>query len=588
MKKQNITDPDMAGNYKRLLSYVKPYRGRLALGIIFSIIFGGSTGAVIPVAQKLFERFEVQNMSEIPVRVLVLTAVVMLVVTVLRGIGFFCSKYFIQWVGSRVVMDIRNEMFAHIHCLPMQFFSQSRTGELISRLTGDTQRIQQLVSNVIGEMLRQPCVLISAIAVIIFKFDWRLTAITLLVFPLCLIPVSIFGRKVRKASRRGMETSADLLSHAQESISGALIVKAFGMEGEETAKFVVHARKAFKLLMKIARAQASVTPLMEIFSSIGMLLVFIFAFSHGMKLAEVFAFVLALVVMYKPAKTLSTLYLQLQKGMAGATRVFEIMDTDVSINDKPDALPLSPQIESVQFKDVGFAYNDEPILSDISLDVKAGQCIALVGSSGAGKTTLVNLLPRFFDVKSGAIFINGHDIRDYTVRSLREQVGIVTQQTILFNMSVADNIAYGQPEATREDVIAAAKRANAHEFIENMALGYDTVIGERGSRVSGGQAQRIAIARALLKNPPVLILDEATSALDTESERLVQAALDELMSGRTVFVIAHRLSTVRHADKIVVMDQGRIVETGTHDELLEQGGKYKYLYDIQFRNAEEA
>lgn len=588
MKKTEKNGSSDFDSYKRLLKYARPYRRRLALGIIFSIIFGGSTGAVIPAVQKVFSSFEEMRVSEVPLGMLVGAAVAVLILTSLRAVGFFCSKYFIQWVGSRVVMDIRNEMFSHIHRLPMQFFSHSRTGELISRLTADTGMVQSLVSNVVGDMLREPCVLIGAITALLFNFDWRLTAATLLIFPVCLIPVSIFGRKVRKASKAGQEKTADLLSQAQESIGGAQIVKAFGMEAAEVATFSEHARQVFKRLMKIARAQASVTPLMEIFSAVGMMLVLIFAFSRGMKLADVFAFILAMVVMYKPAKTLSKLYLQMQQGMAGATRIFELLDTEVLIEDKPDALVLPPQIQSVRFDGVGFAYDDEAILSDVNLDVHAGECVAFVGSSGAGKTTLVNLLPRFFDVKSGSICINGRDVRDYTVKSLREQVGIVSQQTILFNMSVAKNISYGQPHATQEQIVDAARRANAHEFIEKMDQGYDTVIGERGSRVSGGQAQRLAIARALLKNPPVLILDEATSALDTESERLVQAALDELMSGRTVFVIAHRLSTVRHADKIVVMDAGRIVETGTHDELLAQGGKYKYLHDIQFRGTEEA
>lgn len=588
MKKTTEKKNAILSSYKRLITYAGPYRKRLALGVIFSVLFGGSTGAVIPAVQKVFSRFEAMNVAEVPLRILIGASVLVLLLTALRAVGFFCSKYFIQWVGSKVVMDIRNEMFAHIHRLPMSFFSQSRSGELISRLTSDTSMVQGLVSNVVGDMLREPCVLISTIFVLIFNFDWRLTVMTLLIFPVCLIPVSIFGRKVRKASKTSQEKMADLLSQAQESIAGAQIVKAFGMEDAEVAKFDGHARHTFKMVMKIARAQAAVTPFMEFFSAIGMLLVLIFAFRNGMPLSDVFSFVLALVVMYKPAKSLSRLYLSLQQGMVGATRVFDLLDTEVLIEDKPDAVKLSDHIKRVEFKGVGFSYDAEPILSDINLDVNAGECVAFVGSSGAGKTTLVNLLPRFFDVKKGTICINGRDIRDYTVHSLREQVGIVTQQTILFNMSVADNISYGQPHAAMDDIISAAKRANAHEFIEKTELGYDTVIGERGSRVSGGQAQRLAIARALLKNPPVLILDEATSALDTESERLVQAALDSLMSGRTVFVIAHRLSTVRNADKIVVMDQGRIVETGTHDELLAQGGKYKYLYDIQFRNAESA
>jgi subfamily B ATP-binding cassette protein MsbA len=587
MKRSEKQDDSVVGVYRRLLQFAKPYRGRLALGILFSILFGGSTGAVIPALQKVLEKFEEMSVSQFSPRVLMGAAAVVLLLTALRGLGFYLSKYYIQWVGSRVVMDIRNKMFAHIHRLPMQFFSQSRSGDMIARLISDTMMIQQLVSNVVGDLLREPCVLLSAIAVLLWKFDWRLTLITLVVFPICLVPVSIFGRKVRKASQKGQEKMSDLLSTAQESITGAQIVKAFGMEDAEVKKFAGHARTLFSKLMRIARAQAAVTPLMEVFSAVGMVLVLLFAFKNEMKLSEVFSFIVALVVMYKPAKTLSRLYLKVKQGLVGASRIYELLDTEVLIEDRSDAVALIPQIDSIQMDHVGFAYDQEAVLSEIQLHVAAGECVAFVGGSGAGKTTLVNLVPRFYDVSSGSISINGRDVRDYTLQSLREQVGVVTQQTILFNLSVAENIAYGQPDATREAIQDAARRANAHEFIEKLDEGYDTVIGERGSRISGGQAQRLAIARALLKNPPILILDEATSALDTESERLVQAALDELMSGRTVLVIAHRLSTIRHADKIVVMDKGRIVEVGTHDELIGQNGKYKYLYDIQFSSRSE-
>ena len=562
MKNRTNSDHTIVGTYKRLFSYVHPYRVRLTLGIIFSFIFGGSTGAIIPVIKRVTEPFETMRVSDVSLSILLGAAVLVFVVTALRAVGFFCSKYFIQWVGSRIVMDVRNEMFAHMQRLPMQFFSRSRTGELITRLTSDTAMIQSMVSNVIGELLREPIVLVSTIIGLFCTVDWQLALIVLLVFPVCLVPVSILGKKSEKR-RQGQEKVANLLSQAQETIAGAQIVKAFCMEEQEISQFSKHGLDVFKKNMKVEKTQAIVTPMMEVFSAVGMMVVLVFAFMKGLKLSELLAFLVAMVIMYKPAKTIAKLYLKLQKGMTGAARVFEVLDTEVSIDNKSGALELLPQIDEIEFSNVGFSYDSEAIFKQYQLNGKAGECVAFVGSSGAGKTTLVNLLPRFFDVKSGSISINGHDVREYTLKSLRKQVGVVTQQTILFNQSVADNISYGQSEASIDAIMNAARRANAHEFITQLDDGYNTVVGERGSRISGGQAQRLAIARALLKNPPVLILDEATSALDTESERLVQQALDELMSGRTVFVIAHRLSTVRHADKIVVMDKGSIVEIGT-------------------------
>jgi len=354
------------------------------------------------------------------------------------------------------------------------------------------------------------------------------------------------------------------------------------MEKEEVARFNLFNTKVFKLLMRQSRSSSMSEPIIIFLSSIALVGVVVYARVNDLPLALLVAFAGAMVQMYKPAKKLSQIHMKIQKSTPGVERVFEILDIQNTIADGPEATPFSGRVESVNFKDVAFAYDEKKILDGVNLQANAGQCIAFVGSSGAGKTTLVNLIPRFFDVTEGRIELNGTDIRDYTVHSLRGQIGVVTQETMLFNRSVADNISYGSPDATREQIEDAARRANAHTFITEMESGYDTVIGERGSLLSGGMAQRVAIARALLKNPPILILDEATSALDTESERLVQEALDELMKDRTVFVIAHRLSTIAHADSIVVMDQGQIVEEGTHDELLAKGGKYKYFYDIQF------
>lgn len=412
--------------------------------------------------------------------------------------------------------------------------------------------------------------------------EWHLAVVSLVIFPVCILPVAILGRKVRKASKSGRESSSDMLSVVQESLTGALVVKAFQMEEEEVSRFKSFNRKVFKMQMRQSRSRSLNDPIVIFLSSIGIAGVVVYAYLNDVSLALLVAFAGAMLQMYKPAKKLSQIHLRVQRAAPGADRIFEVLDLPNAITDIQGATEFSGPVESVKFNNVSFAYDEAKILDNINLTANAGSCIAFVGSSGAGKTTIVNLLPRFYDVTEGCVELNGRDIRDYTLHSLRSQIGVVTQQTVLFNRSVADNISYGSRDATRGQIEDAARRANAHPFIMELEDGYDTIIGERGSRLSGGMAQRMAIARALLKNPPILILDEATSALDTESERLVQEALDELMKDRTVFVIAHRLSTIAHADSIVVLDKGKIVEVGTHDDLLTKSGKYKYLYDIQF------
>jgi len=582
--------------YKRLFRYVRPYRMRLFWGVVFGLVQGGATAGLL-IAFKLalggmsgegFSLSEMSSMgtpdgnaSDIGLERLLLIVSVLTLVTLLQGVSLFAGKYLVEWVGNRVVADLRSRLFEHIHALPMQFFGKNRVGDLISRITTDTGLLTQLVSNVLGDLIRAPFTLFGCM-VAMFYLDWRLSVVALVVFPVCILPVAVLGRRVRKASKGGQESMGDMLSVVQESIGGALVVKAFQMEEDESARFSVFNTKVFKFLMRQSRSDSLSEPIMVFLSAIGLSGVVIYAFLHGISLALLIAFGAAMISMYKPAKKLSQLHLKIQKSTPGAERIFEIFDIPNTISDGPGATPFVGRVESVDFKEVSFAYDKTKILDGVNLQSRAGQCIAFVGSSGAGKTTLVNLIPRFFDVTEGQIELNGTDIRDYTVHSLRSQIGVVTQETMLFNRSVADNISYGSPDATRKQIEDAACRANAHVFIMEMENGYDTVIGERGSLLSGGMAQRVAIARALLKNPPILILDEATSALDTESERLVQGALDELMKDRTVFVIAHRLSTIAHADSIVVMDQGKIVEEGTHDELLAKGGKYKYFYDIQF------
>ncbi len=596
MRKNSASAAGPLEIYKQLLPFVRPYRVRLAVGTLCGMLHGGAVFGMLVVLRWALggisgEEIDFMGRRPLPVQPegfsgeIDLYRVALLPLWVLvQGMLSFSGKYLVEWAGSRTITDLRTQLFEHIHALPIQFFSQSRVGELITRITSDTGLLMQLVTNVIGDMIREPFTLLGCIAAMIY-LDWRLSIIALVFFPVCLLPIVLLGRRVRSASKSGQESVGDMLSVAQESIAGVLVVKAFQMETEEVRRFRAFNMKSFKAGMKQLRAQALSEPIIHLLSSIGIAGVVIYAYVTDISLALLVTFAGASVQMYKPFKKLNQIHMRIQRAVPGAERVFEILNTASAIKDAPDAIAFSGPVEQIVFNHVSFSYDQKRVLDDISLKVDTGQCWAFVGSSGAGKTTLVNLIPRFFDVSEGWISINGRDIRDYTVHSLREHIGVVTQETMLFNQSVAGNISYGSPNATPRQIVEAARRANAHEFIEEMNEGYDTVIGERGSFLSGGMAQRVAIARALLKNPPILILDEATSALDTEAERLVQEAVNELMKGRTVFVIAHRLSTIVQADMIVVLNQGVIVEQGTHDELLSRGGRYKYLYDIQFKDS---
>ena len=567
--------------YIRQLSYVRPYMRRLIAGFLCGILFGGATVSALPVLQKTLSRFFSAEEPITWMTVSLISGAFLLLVTV-RGIGSFASEYLIQWVGNRVVTDMRVHVFTHLQDLSVSYFNSSRTGEMISRTTNDTTMIERAVATVITDLARQPILLIGVIGYV-FYVDWRLALCSLVVFPVCLVPIALFGRRVRKAAREGQERLADIVSIMQESITGIRIVKAFHREDHECGRFAAECYKFFRKTMTVVRAKAMNEPIIIFISVVSLILTLAYAGLVGMTLDEYIVFGAALVLLYDPVKRLSRIHMTIQRSSAASDRIFEIIDTPQTIVDKPDAVELGADLDEIRFENVSFFYEeDDPVLQDINLNVRRGERIAFVGGSGAGKTTLVNLLPRFFDVCDGRITIGGTDIRDATTSSLRALMGLVTQETFLFNDTVANNILYGKPNATREEVMEAARNAHAHEFIMQMDDGYDTMVGERGVRLSGGQRQRLAIARAILCNPPILILDEATSALDTESERMVQAALEELMTGRTVFAIAHRLSTIINSDRIIVLENGLIAESGTHKELLDRDGAYKRLYDMQF------
>ncbi len=565
--------------YRRLIGFARPYRRRLVVGALFCLLFAGSTTGLILAARRFFER--VFNPLERDGAAVLAAAFGLILLGLLRGAGDYAGRYLIQWVGNRIVMDLRVAMFEHLQRLSLAFFTRRRTGELISRLSNDAALVEHAVAQVLTDIFKQPVVLLGAVAML-FWLNTRLAAAMIILFPLCLLPILLFGRRVRRAARQSQERLADVLSIAQEAISGARVVKAFGMEEYEADRFSRSAREVFRRIMQVARARAAIEPIIVELGIIGVALVLLYAWRTRMGVDRFFAFALALMLLYDPVKRLGGIHVTIQHSSAAAERIFEILDTPITVQEAPKAEVFNEPVREVRFEHVEFDYGEGPVLRDICLVVPAGRRVAIVGGSGAGKTTLVSLLPRFFDVTGGRIAVNGRDVRAFTLVSLRRAMALVTQETVLFNDTIARNIAYGDPSKPFEAIVEAARRAHADEFIRRLPQGYETVIGDRGVRLSGGERQRIAIARALLRDAPILILDEATSALDTESERLVQAALNELMSHRTVFVIAHRLSTIIGADEILVLDRGRLVEQGNHAELLARGGIYRRLYDLQF------
>ncbi|HEV3140458.1 MAG TPA: ABC transporter ATP-binding protein, partial [Vicinamibacterales bacterium] len=574
---------------QRLFAYARPYRRRLAWAVVGMLIYAvGSAG--LPALFKIIIDKVLPEQQYVA-----FTAWAIIGLYLLKGLGSYASSYLMAEVGQRVVMDLRNALFRHILDQSAGFFAHGATGKLLSKINNDVGQVQQVVSETVGDLARESLALVGYAAVLLY-YDARLTIVCLTSAPLIIYPLIRLGQRVRRTTHRSQEALATLSHLGIEAFTGHRIVKAFGTEAREAQKFARAGYTLFRTNMKVTAALSSLPPLMELIGGIGMALAVWYGSSqiavHRITPGDFGLFMGALVLMYGPAKKLSRVNANMQQAIAAAENIFEILDTYSEVSEQPNAPPLPPFAHQIEFRDVGFKYDDQQvrrILRSVSFSVRAGQMVAIVGRSGAGKTTLVNLLPRFYDVSSGSILIDGIDVRHVSLASVRGQIGIVTQDTVLFDDTVGSNIAYGSPSATPSEIEAAARAANAHDFITALPQGYDTMIGERGQLLSGGQRQRLAIARALLKNAPILVLDEATSALDTESEMVVQEALANLMMNRTSFVIAHRLSTIRRADAIIVLERGRVVEIGRHEELLARSeGIYSALYQLQLLEGRRA
>ncbi|MCX5898090.1 MAG: ABC transporter ATP-binding protein [Proteobacteria bacterium] len=566
--------------YKRLLIFVKPYWTRIAIAVVCMILLSGINALIAymvkPAIDEIFLKKDSTMLAVIPFA--------LILAFLLKGSFDYGQEYLMGYVGNRVVTDIRDALYRHTQHLSLAFFHKITTGMLMSRIANDIGVLQRSVSDSIAKVMMN-CFLIIGLTGVAFYQNWRLACVCFLILPWVMIPITRFGKKSKRYSRRSQEKIGHISTFLTETISGNRIVKAFCMENYENARFADENNRLFRIKIKTLKVSALSSPVIQ---SVGGLMAAATIYYGGsgvisgdITTGQFFSFIAALGMLYKPVQSMNKVNQQIQEGMAAAVRVFAIFDTVPDIADAPGATPMPLIQEALEFRAVSFRYEEKPVLRDVSFRVNAGKTVAIVGPSGAGKTTIANLILRFYDVVSGGVFIDGVDIRERTIKSVRDQMAIVTQDTILFNDTVLNNIAYGSRDKTEQQIIDAARAAFAHDFIEHLPQGYQTIIGEQGARLSGGQRQKIAIARAILKGAPILILDEATSSLDSRSEKELQRALENLMQGKTTIMIAHRLSTVRNADRIIVMSDGTIAEEGSHEELLQQKGIYYSMYTIQ-------
>ena len=572
---------------KRILSYVRPYAGWLLASVVLMALAGGAQGLIAYLIKPIFDQvLNPQGTDSVVSGVMLVVVAAFL----LRGVADYFGNYLVNRAGISAVTDLRQAVFERVLRQDAQFFETTSTGRLMSSIMNDIDKIQVATSHILADWLRQTFVAVSLLFVI-FQTSWKLALFSVTVIPIVMLPTAQLGRRIRRSTRKAQDDTAEVNQILQETLSGHQVVKSFGSEVMESARFREAGRRLRRSNLKYVMQQAIASPLIEFMGALTIVGLLIYARSEirtgVMTTGEFTSFVVTLLLLYEPMKRLVGIHNIFQQALGASQKVFEYLDRPTTVVSGQVAVKKFTREIAIEHLTFRYPTSAGPVLTDLSLRVKAGEIVALVGPSGAGKSTLASLLPRFYDPEAGWIEIDGVNVRELTLESLRKLIGTVAQDTFLFNDTVENNLRYGRPEASHEDVREAARNALALEFIEQLPQGFETMIGERGTRLSGGQRQRISIARALLKNAPILVLDEATSHLDSESEVLVQGALGNLMQGRTVIVIAHRLSTVRRADRIVVLEKGRIVETGRHEELVGAGGMYQRLYELQFSEGVE-